>query len=220
MAISLAAESKREQEKAKGVNSDIGGENPDIVPFEDNEDEEEEESEEDESFGGADQGRGMMWPPHMPLARGARPMPGMRGFPPMIMGGDGFSYGSVTPDSFGMPDVFGAPRPFAPYGPRFFGDFRGSTSGMMFPGRPPQSGPMFPGGGLGMIMGPGHASFMGGMATGANPPRGGRLIGMAPTFPGPPTSSSHNSDRPIKRDQGHQPMTDIMQYRSRVEVRT
>ncbi|KAK8567782.1 hypothetical protein V6N13_105729 [Hibiscus sabdariffa] len=207
MAISLAAESKREEEKAKGVNSDVGGENPDIVPFEDNEEEEEEESEEeDESFGAADQGRGrgrgMMWPPHMPLGRGARPMPGMRGFPPMMMGGDGFSYGPVTPDGFGMPDLFGAPRPFAPYGPRFSGDFRGSASGMMFPGRPPQPGPMFPGGGLGMMMGPGHAPFMGGMGpTGANPPRGGRPVGMPPTLPGPPAPSSQNSGRGIKRDQ-------------------
>ncbi|XP_039015265.1 30-kDa cleavage and polyadenylation specificity factor 30-like isoform X2 [Hibiscus syriacus] len=201
MAISLAAESKREEEKAKGVNSDIGGENPDIVPFEDNEEEEEEESEEeDESFGAVDQGRGrgrgMMWPPHMPLGRGARPMPGMRGFPPMMMGGDGFSYGPVAPDGFGMPDLFGAPRPFAPYGPRF------SASGMMFPGRPPQPGPMFPGGGLGMMMGPGHAPFMGGMGpTGANPPRGGRPVGMHPTFPGLPAPSSQNSGRGIKRDQ-------------------
>ncbi|XP_039015266.1 30-kDa cleavage and polyadenylation specificity factor 30-like isoform X3 [Hibiscus syriacus] len=200
-AISLAAESKREEEKAKGVNSDIGGENPDIVPFEDNEEEEEEESEEeDESFGAVDQGRGrgrgMMWPPHMPLGRGARPMPGMRGFPPMMMGGDGFSYGPVAPDGFGMPDLFGAPRPFAPYGPRF------SASGMMFPGRPPQPGPMFPGGGLGMMMGPGHAPFMGGMGpTGANPPRGGRPVGMHPTFPGLPAPSSQNSGRGIKRDQ-------------------
>ncbi|XP_065629589.1 30-kDa cleavage and polyadenylation specificity factor 30 [Quercus suber] len=43
MAISIAAESKREEEKAKGVNPDNGGENPDIVPFEDNEEEEEED---------------------------------------------------------------------------------------------------------------------------------------------------------------------------------
>ncbi|XP_022762694.1 30-kDa cleavage and polyadenylation specificity factor 30 isoform X2 [Durio zibethinus] len=207
MAISLAAESKREEEKAKGVNSDNGGENPDIVPFEDNEEEEEEESEEeDESFGAAAQGRGrgrgIMWPPHMPLARGARPMPGMRGFPPMMMGGDGFSYGPVTPDGFGMPDLFGAPRPFAPYGPRFSGDFPGPTSGMMFPGRPPQPGAMFPSGGLGMMMGPGRAPFMGGMGpTGANPARGGRPVGMPPMFPLPPAPSSQNSGRAIKRDQ-------------------
>ncbi|KAK0580003.1 hypothetical protein LWI29_034902 [Acer saccharum] len=59
MAVSIAAETKREEEKAKGVNPDNGGENPDIVPFEDNEEEEEEESdEEDESFGSATQGRG------------------------------------------------------------------------------------------------------------------------------------------------------------------
>ncbi|GJV84841.1 hypothetical protein Tco_1524739 [Tanacetum coccineum] len=47
-AISLAAEAKREEEKAKGVNPENATENPDIVPFEDNEEEEEEESEEDE----------------------------------------------------------------------------------------------------------------------------------------------------------------------------
>lgn len=207
MAISVAAESKREEEKAKGVNSDNGGENPDIVPFEDNEEEEEEESEdEDESFGsvpqGRGRGRGMMWPPQMPLARGARPMPGMRGFPPMMMGGDGFSYGPVGPDGFGIPDLFGGPRPFAPYGPRFSGDFTGPASGMMFPGRPPQPGPMFPNAGLGMMMGPGRGPFMGGMGpTGANPPRGGRPVGMPPMFPQPPAPSSQNSGRAVKRDQ-------------------
>ncbi|XVE94225.1 hypothetical protein REPUB_Repub01dG0263400 [Reevesia pubescens] len=207
MAISLAAESKREEEKAKGVNSDNGGDNPDIVPFEDNEEEEEEESDdEDESFGavaqGRGRGRGIMWPPHMPLARGARPMPGMRGFPPMMMGGDGFSYGPVAPDGFGMPDPFGAPRPFAPYGPRFSGDFTGPASGMMFPGRPPQPGAMFPAGGLGMMMGPGRAPFMGGMGpTGANPARGGRPVGMPPMFPMAPAHSSQNPGRPVKRDQ-------------------
>ncbi|KAA3460961.1 30-kDa cleavage and polyadenylation specificity factor 30 [Gossypium australe] len=206
MAISLAAESKREEEKAKGVKSD-NAENPDIVPFEDNEEEEEEESEEeDESFGAAAQGRGrgrgIMWPPHMPLARGARPMPGMRGFPPMMMGGDGFSYGPVTADGFGMPDLFGAPRPFAPYGPRFSGDFTGPASGMMFPGRPPQPGGMFPSGGIGMMMGPGRAPFMGGMGpTGNNPARGGRPVGMPPMFPLPPAPASQNSGRAIKRDQ-------------------
>ncbi|KAK4421049.1 cleavage and polyadenylation specificity factor 30 [Sesamum alatum] len=133
MAVSLAAELKREEEKAKGVNLDNGTENPDIVPFEDNEEEEEEESEEeDESpaqvFGaqGRGRGRGMMWPPHMPLARGARPFPGIRGFPPNMMSGDGFSYGPVNPDGFPMPDPFGmAPRGFGPYGPRFSGDFAG-----------------------------------------------------------------------------------------------
>ncbi|XVE48517.1 hypothetical protein DITRI_Ditri01bG0008200 [Diplodiscus trichospermus] len=208
MAISLAAESKREEEKAKGVNSDNGGENPDIVPFEDNEEEEEEEEseDEDESFGavpqGRGRGRGMMWPTQMPLARGTRPMPGMRGFPPMMVGGDGFSYGPVTPDGFGAPDLFGAPRPFAPYGPRFSGDFTGPASGMMFPGRPPQPGAMFPGGGLGMMMGPGRPPFMGGMGpTGANPARGGRPVGMPPMFSLPPPPSSHNSGRTVKRDQ-------------------
>ena len=63
-AISVAAEAKREEEKAKGVQPENGGDNPDIVPFEDNEEEEEEEEseEEDESFGQAPglaaQGRG------------------------------------------------------------------------------------------------------------------------------------------------------------------
>ncbi|KAI9197727.1 hypothetical protein LWI28_003276 [Acer negundo] len=205
MAVSIAAETKREEEKAKGVNPDNGGENPDIVPFEDNEEEEEEESdEEDESFGSATQGRGrgrgMMWPPQMPLARGARPMPGMRGFPPMMMGGDGFSYGPVTPDGFPMPDLFGvAPRGFAPYGPRFSGDFTG-PSGMMFPGRPPQPGTVFPANGFGMMMGPGRGPFMGGMGPAATNPRAGRPVGMPQMFP-PPALSSQNSSRTAKRDQ-------------------
>ncbi|KAL3851522.1 hypothetical protein ACJIZ3_013404 [Penstemon smallii] len=185
MAVSLAAESKREEEKAKGVNIDNGSENPDIVPFEDNEEEEEEESDEEEEspgqmFGtqGRGRGRGMMWPPHMPLARGARPFPGIRGFPPNMMGGDGFSYG---PDLFNM-----APRGFGPYGPRFPGDFAGPGP-MMFPGRPS--------GGFGMMMGPGRAPFMGpgGPATA----RPGRPVGMPPYYPSQP---SQNSNRAI-RDQ-------------------
>ncbi|OMO92315.1 Zinc finger, CCCH-type [Corchorus olitorius] len=158
----------------------------------------------DSELMGRGRGRGMMWPPHMPLPRGARPMPGMRGFPPMMMGGDGFSYGPVAPDGFGVPDLFGAPRPFAPYGPRFSGDFAGPGPGMMFPGRPPQPGAMFPGGGLGMMMGPGpgRAPFMGGMGpSGANPVRGGRPVGMPPMFPPHAAPSSQNSIRPVKRDQ-------------------
>lgn len=199
-AVSLAAELKREEEKAKGVNLDNGAENPDIVPFEDNEEEEEEESdEEDESPGqvfgaqGRGRGRGMMWPPHMPLARGARPFPGMRGFPPNMMGGDGFSYGPVNPDGFPMPDPFGmAPRGFGPYGPRFSGDFAGPASGMMFPGRPS--------GGFGMMMGPGRAPFMGGMGPGAAATvRAGRPVGVAPFYPPPPLQPSQNSNR-VKRD--------------------
>ncbi|KAL8108436.1 30-kDa cleavage and polyadenylation specificity factor 30-like isoform X1 [Apium graveolens] len=166
MEISLAAESKREEEKAKGVNPEDGTENQDIVPFEDNEEEEEEESdEEDQSFSrgftmagqGRGRGRGMMWPPNMPLARGGRPMPGMRGFPPVMMGPDGFSYG---PDGFPMPDMFNmGPRGFGPFGPRFSGDFAG-PGGMMYQGRPYPGN--FPGGGFGMMMGPGRAPFMGG----------------------------------------------------------
>ncbi|KAJ8549317.1 hypothetical protein K7X08_033024 [Anisodus acutangulus] len=197
MAISLAAESKREEERAKGVNPDNGNENPDIVPFEDNEEEEEEESEEeeDEGFGqafgpaalGRGRGRGIVWPPIVPFGRGARPFPGMRGFPPGMMS-DGFSYGSITPDGFPMPDPFGmGGRPFGPFGPRFSGD-------MMFHGRPPAAG------GFGMMMGPGRAPFMGGMGPGATgPPRGGRPMGMHPSFIPPPSQPSQNPR--VKRDQ-------------------
>ncbi|KAI4306340.1 hypothetical protein L6164_029627 [Bauhinia variegata] len=210
MAVSLAAESKREEEKAKGVNPDEGGENPDIVPFEDNEEEEEEESDEDEeNFGpglgpatqGRGRGRGMMWPPHMAMGRGARPMPGMQGFPPVMMG-EGLSYGPVTPDGFGMPDLFGVgPRGFAPYGPRFSGDFAGPPATMMFRGRPSQPG-MFPGGGFGMMMNPGRAPFMGGMGVpGANPSRAGRPVVMPPMFPPHPPPPSQNTNRVVKRDQ-------------------
>lgn len=214
MAISIAAELKREEEKAKGVNPENENENPDIVPFEDNEEEEEEESEdEDESFGqgfglaaqGRGRGRGMMWPPHMPLGRGPpRPIPGMRGFPPVMMGADAFSYGPVTPEGFPMPDVFNlsmAPRGFGPYGPRFSGDFAGPGSGMMFHGRPPQPG-NFPGAGFGMMMGPGgRGPFMGGMGLGAGPAaRGSRPVGVPPMFtPQQQPQSSQNLIRP-KRD--------------------
>lgn len=142
-----------------------------------------------------------MWPPNMTLARGARPIPGMRGFPPMMMGADGFSYGPVTPDGFGMPDLFGVgPRGFPPYGPRFSGDFTGAASGMIFPGRPSQPGAVFPAGGFGMMMGPGRAPFMGGMGPAAtNPLRGSRPGGMP--FPPLPAPSSQNNSRSVKRDQ-------------------
>ncbi|GJU99236.1 hypothetical protein Tco_1328507 [Tanacetum coccineum] len=59
VAISLVAEAKREEEKAKGVNPENATKNPDIVPIEDNKEEEEEESEEDEDS--------------FELGRGARP---------------------------------------------------------------------------------------------------------------------------------------------------
>ncbi|KAF2317886.1 hypothetical protein GH714_041206 [Hevea brasiliensis] len=184
-------------------------ENPDIVPFEDNEEEEEEESEEEEEgFGqalgvagqGRGRGRGIMWP-QMPLARGARPIPGMRGFPPMMMGADGFSYGQVAPDGFGMPDLFGvAPRGFTPFGPRFSGDFTGPASGVMFPGRPSQPGAVFPTGGFGVMMGPGRAPFVGAMGPAAtNPLRGNRPSSIP--FPPLSTPSTQNSNRPVKRDQ-------------------
>ncbi|KAB5534392.1 hypothetical protein DKX38_017478 [Salix brachista] len=97
-AISVAAEAKREEEKEKGDNPDSGCENPDIVPFEDNE-EAEEESEEEETFGhplgaaaqGRGRGRGIMGPPHIPISRGARPIRHERSIL-MMMGADGFSY--------------------------------------------------------------------------------------------------------------------------------
>ncbi|CAA3013981.1 30-kDa cleavage and polyadenylation specificity factor 30 [Olea europaea subsp. europaea] len=189
MASSLAAESKREEEKAKGIKPGNESENPDIVPFEDNEEEEEEESEEeDESYGqgfgpgaqGRGRGRGIMWPPHMPLAHGPRPFPGMQGFPPNMMGGDGFP----------MPDLFGmALRGFGPYGPRLSGELMGPGLGMMFPGRPS--------GGFGMMVGPGRPPFVG--AGAATPVRAGRPGGMPPFFP-PPSQPLQNFNRP-KRDQ-------------------
>ncbi|XP_047340383.1 30-kDa cleavage and polyadenylation specificity factor 30 [Impatiens glandulifera] len=159
MTIANTAEAKREEEKAKGFNPEK--ENPDIVPFMENEEEEEEEEEEDESeeedenygqpFGrGGGRGRGgMMWAP-LPLGHGMRSHhPGMRG---------GFPYGGMTPDGFPIPDLFNMgpphPRPFGLFGPRFPGDM---APGMMFPGRPPQVG-----GGMGMMMGPGRGpNFMG-----------------------------------------------------------
>lgn len=194
------------------MNTDSRKENPDIVLFEDNEEEEEEESdEEDESFGqvfapaaqGRGRGRGMMWPPFMPLGRGARPLPGMRGFPPSVMGGDGFPFGAVTPEGFPMPDLFNmGPRPFGPYGPRFSGDFAGPGPGMMFHGRPSQPG-NFPPGGFGMMMGPGRTPpFMSGVGvvgSGAQA-RAGRPVGMPPVFPAPSSQPSQNSNR-TKRDQ-------------------
>lgn len=188
MAISLAAESKREEEKAKGVNPENGSENQDIVPFEDNEEEEEEEDEEEESdeeedgYGSGPMGRGrgrgaMMWPPmpHMPLPRGG-PGP-MRGFNPLMMGPDGFPYGPGDP--FGMGGM--GPRPFGPFGPRFMGDLAGPP---MFPGRPP----------FGMV-GPNRGPFMG-------PMRGGRPPMGANPMLGPPLPQQL-PNRPMKRGPGN-----------------
>lgn len=201
-AMLVAAESKREEEKAKGVSADDATDNPDIVLFEDNEEEEEEESEEeDESSAqgaqGRGRGRGMMWQPHMPLVRGGRPMLGVRGFPPVMMGADGFGYG----DGFSAPDIFGVPsRVFGPYGgPRFSGDFSGTgpMPGLVFPGRPPQPGAVFPMGGLGMMMGPGRAPFMGGMPMGGAG-RANRPMGVSPFLHAPPPPLN---SRAAKRDQ-------------------
>lgn len=177
------------------MNPESRSENPDIVPFEDNEEEEEEEDEsEEEEDGmangpqGRGRGRGMMWPPQMPLGRGIRPMPGMGGFPLGVMGpADAFPYGPGGGYN-GMPDPFGmGPRPFGPYGPRFGGDFRGPVPGMMFPGRPPQQ---FPHGGYGMMGGgTGRGPLMGGMG---NAPRGG---GGRPMYY-PPATTTTSSARP------------------------
>ncbi|MQM03347.1 hypothetical protein Taro_036127 [Colocasia esculenta] len=193
-AMLIAAESKREEEKAKGVNMDDSTENPDIVPFEDNEEEEEDSEEEEEGSGqaslGRGRGRGLMWPPHMPMVRGGRPMLGVRGFPPMMMGADGFGFGAVTPDGFAAPDLFG-PRMFQPFGgPRFSGNFSGLA----------QPGAIFPGTGLGMMMGGGRAPFMGGMAmAGVGAVRANRPMGMPPLIR-PPLPPSANP-RILKRDQ-------------------
>ncbi|KAJ0455776.1 putative transcription factor C3H family [Helianthus annuus] len=172
MAVSLAAESKREEE-----------------------DDSYEQGFGMAAQGGRGRGRGL-WPPHMPLGRGPRPMPGMRGFPPLMnmMGPDGFSYGGVGPDGFPVPDLMNmGPRGFGPFGPRFPGDFqRPPFSNMMFHGRPGPHG-NFPGGGFGMMMGPGpgRPPFMG---------PGGR--GGRPGFPQQQQQlqTSQNTSR-TKRDQ-------------------
>lgn len=200
----VASETKREEEKVKGVSAEDATGNPDIVPFEDNEEEEEEEEEseeEDESYGPAAQtrgrGRGIMWPPHMPLLHGGRPMLGVRGFPSGMIGPDGFGFGGVTPDGFSTPDHLFGPRMFAPFGaPRFPGDL----SGLVFPGRPPQPGAMFPG----MMMGGNPAGpFMGGMPMpGGNVARPNRPpLCMQPTFRMPPPPMPPNNRAPPKRDQ-------------------
>ncbi|KAG2607944.1 zinc finger CCCH domain-containing protein 45-like [Panicum virgatum] len=189
-AMLIAAEAKREEEKAKGVSADEAADNQDIVLFDDNEEEEEEESEEEEEGNGQEsqgrgRGRGMMWPPQMPMMRG--PMMGGR-FPPNMIG-DGFGFGG----GFGLPDPFGMPRGFPPFGgPRFPVDFaRGPMPGMAFTGRPPQPFPL----GLDMMMGPGRGPMMGGMGMGG-PGRPNRPIGMAPFMPPPPPNN-----RPSKREQ-------------------
>ncbi|XP_064940516.1 zinc finger CCCH domain-containing protein 45-like [Musa acuminata AAA Group] len=196
MAMLVAAESKRDEEKAKGGGADEATDNPDIVLFEDNEEEEseEEESEEDDESGqaahGRGRGRGMMWQPHMPLVRGGRPMLGVRGFPPIMMGADGFGYG----DGFSTPDLFG-PRIFPPFGgPRFSGDF---SAGLVFSGRPPQPGAVFPMGNIGMMMGPGRAPFMGGMPM-AGMGRANRPVGVPPFLHQPPAPPLNS--RAAKRD--------------------
>lgn len=150
-----------------------------------------------------------MWPPHMPLAHGGRPIPGgVRGFPPVMMGADGFGYGGVTPDLYGV-----GPRAFGPYGhmgPRFPGNFgmnqsfpsmegAGPAPGLMFHGRPSPMG-VFPPGGHGMMMGAGRAPFMGGMGMAGVAPQANRPIGP-PTFRTLPPPPSHGTNRMVKKDQ-------------------
>ncbi|KAL0912125.1 hypothetical protein M5K25_018076 [Dendrobium thyrsiflorum] len=185
MDMLIAAESKREEEKAKGAsNTDDASENPDIVLFDDIEEEEEDESDEEDdstvSAQGRGRGRGTLWQPPMQLTHGGRPVLGVRGFPPMMMGVDGFGYGAVGPEGFAAPDLFGGPlRVFPPYGgPRFSGDFS-PMPGLVFPGRPPQPG-LFPMGGLGMMVGSGRA-FMGAMPM-AGVGRPNRPIDIPPFF--------------------------------------
>lgn len=198
----IAAESKREEEKAKGATDDTA-ENPDIVLFDDNEEEEEDESDEEDdgavSAQGRGRGRGMFWQPPMQLARGVRPVLGVRGFPPVMMGIDG-GYGAVGPEGFAAPDLFGgAPRVFAPYGgQRFSSDFSGAgpMSGLVFPGRAPQPG-IFPIGGLGMMMGSGRA-FMGGIPM-AGVSRPNRPISITPFFHPPPPPSNWATKREQRR---------------------
>lgn len=143
----------------------------------------------------------MMWQPHMPMLRGGRPVLGVRGFPPVLMGADGFGYGAVTPDNFAAPDLFGVPpQVFAPYGaPRFSSDFSatGPMPGLVFPGRPAPPGAVFPVGGLGMMMGPGRAPFMNGMGVA----RANRPMGVPPFLHLPPPPPSN---RVAKRDQKRQ----------------
>jgi cleavage and polyadenylation specificity factor subunit 4 len=203
-AMHIEAELKREEEKSKG--GPTGGEaksaadnnnNQDIVLFEENEDEEEEEESDEDDDQSTSQARGraganmLPWQPHM-QPRGPVTL-GLRGFPPTMLGPDGFGFGPAN--GFGMPDMFGMPR-FPPFG--------GPRPGpMVFPGiRPSQPGPpMFPMGGLGMMMGPGGRGgpFMG-------PPNGipmgplgrpNRPMGMPPVALPPPNVAN----RAGKRDQ-------------------
>nr|QEX51154.1 zinc finger CCCH domain-containing protein 45 isoform X1 [Cymbidium ensifolium] len=204
MQMLIAAESKREEEKAKGANNtDETVENPDIVLFDDNEEEEEDESDEEDDIAvsaqGRGRGRGMFWQPPMQLARGVRPVLGVRGFPPVMMGVDGFGYGAVGPEGFAAPDIFGAPRVFPPYGgQRFSGDFSGAgpMPGFVFPGRPSQPG-LFPIGGLGMMMGSSRA-FIGGIPM-AGVSRPNRPIGIPPFLHPPPLPNNWVTKREQRR---------------------
>uniref|UniRef100_A0A7N0RE21 Uncharacterized protein n=1 Tax=Kalanchoe fedtschenkoi TaxID=63787 RepID=A0A7N0RE21_KALFE len=123
MAISVTAESKREEEKSKGVSPANSSQKPDIVTFEDSEEEEEKEEESEEEDEGL-RGRGAMWPPQ--IACGARPFMGMSGF------GAGDPFGMVS-------------RGYLSYGPRFSGHFCSPALDMMFQGSPQPGMMMGPG---------------------------------------------------------------------------
>eukprot|EP01018_Ginkgo_biloba_P033336 Gb_34616 [translate_table: standard] len=178
MAVACAVESKREEEKAQGVNSAHESEDPNIVPFEDNDDDQDEdESDEEESSSqtrsasqGRGRGRGTMW--RGPMARVGRGIAGSKvvGFHPGMVPGDGYGFdrfGMGPADGFAMPDMFTAPagqgRGFPPYGqpgPRYgpasgmmFAPMDGSgpTPGIVFPARPPPPNGIFSHGAPGMM---------------------------------------------------------------------
>lgn len=190
MAVACAAESKREDEKAHGAVSAHESEDPNIVPFEDNDDDQDdEESDEQESSSqtwsasqGRGKGRGMMW--RGTMSRGSRGMAGSKalGFHPGMVPGDTYGFdriGMGPVDGFAMPDMFTAPasqgRGFPPYGqpgPRFgpasgmmFAPMDGSgpTPGMVFQARPhPPNGMFSHGGPVMMPSGATHAPLLAG----------------------------------------------------------
>lgn len=179
-AIAKKFEKKTEEEKLSGgANTNEELEDPNIVPFEDNDDVPEENDSEDDDVsslaGGPGHGRGrppmrgnQMWPPNGPgldvmeRARnlgGPRPM-GFRPHPDMAVDGFRMNWMGMG-DGPGMPpaDIFGGPpRPFL--GPDNGGPGFGPMDGVgpmpgpvYFPGRPHPGAGMFPPGGPKM-MGP------------------------------------------------------------------
>ncbi|XP_057819474.1 30-kDa cleavage and polyadenylation specificity factor 30 isoform X2 [Cryptomeria japonica] len=235
-AIACAVESKREEEKAQGVNAIPRNEDPNIVPFEDNDDDQDDdESDEEESSShslgasqGRGRGRGMMWPPHGPMARAGRGLVGSNpmGFYPVMIGdGYGFDrFGMGPSEGFAMPEMFnasaGPSQGFPPYshaGPRFGGSEygAGSNPGMIFHGRAPQPNGIFPHGGArmmapgpnGMMGGAGRLHFMGGSGVVGN---SNRPSGMP--FRPPQSGNSGRGRRDHRRRRNeHNTSTDRLQ---------